>query len=697
MQKTADIRKSLPQEHSLFLTYLQDDKQDEESKSAAPSTIANWIKTHMKKAGINEAYKPHSIRSAVSTKAVMLGNSIEKVKDHANWSQASNTFEKYYYKPTMKQHSSTKIQNSIFAAENNTTSESEAKATRIVLGTSNNTTVAEAKDEEVLGANTETMSDSDALIVNCLKHNSKPTFNGFATRHLKSIQEASVLLNDVNSASQLQRFWINIYNKNAQIQRPRTKLFKMPKKASQNFLLIHKMTKLQRELNLKFEIGKLSVRNEILDTVIEVNDEEIDDESISDNNDVQEHETAQIGQVEVEQNIQNVEEEQNVEERNVQDEPNSQVGSDQDDINTSLSCLFKRKSMCSDDELFKKLLDSSCINLANDGSKEKFAQLLPTHIYEDLLAKCQKEKQEFESSLPPKLKKIINDIFDDLSTFIFDNTMDRILDFIDTRKAEETNKSCEAYKLLSTIDAILKNMKHYKRETKLSESFYLHAFLSALRPLLDDTRVILKEGEPVSAATQRMQLINEVDITYGRRVDILVATDLDTDIDDVEICSIEFKKPNATTATLLQQQNKNIRINGCILNDIHLFTQNTDHQLFYLDFAGKSAYIVQLFRYENYFVGHKVGNFSLISSLVELHQLRKSVLNLYAWREFAVELSNKITLSHIEQSYKYDLVEVSDYASNNFVQSPKRNVTPVNIFLSPSNQSKRTKYMTDQS
>ncbi|KAI9360739.1 hypothetical protein BD770DRAFT_453175 [Pilaira anomala] len=77
-----------------------------------------------------------------------------------------------------------------------------------------------------------------------------------------------------------------------------------------------------------------------------------------------------------------------------------------------------------------------------------------------------------------------------------------------------------------------------------------------------------------------MQLINEVDITYGRRIDILVATDLDTNIDNVEICSIEFKKPNATTATLLQQQNKNIRINGCILNDIHLFTQNTDHRLF---------------------------------------------------------------------------------------------------------------------
>jgi hypothetical protein len=52
----------------------------------------------------------------------------------------------------------------------------------------------------------------------------------------------------------------------------------------------------------------MSVRNEILDSVIKVNDEETDDESITDNNDIQEHETAQVEQVEVEQNIQNVEE-----------------------------------------------------------------------------------------------------------------------------------------------------------------------------------------------------------------------------------------------------------------------------------------------------------------------------------------------------------------------------------------------------
>ncbi|EIE86265.1 hypothetical protein RO3G_10976 [Rhizopus delemar RA 99-880] len=187
-----------------------------------------------------------------------------------------------------------------------------------------------------------------------------------------------------------------------------------------------------------------------------------------------------------------------------------------------------------------------------------------------------------------------------------------------------------------------------------------------------------------------MQIINGVDITYGRRIDILVVCDLETD-NGIEMCSIEFKKSNVTEATLQQQQNKNLRINACILNNIHLFTENTDHQLIYFDFAGKSTYMIQLYRYENCIVGHKIGNFSLISSLVELEQLRKSVKNLYAWREFVVNLGNTLALSRVNQSYKYNMIEVSDYASTTPVRSPKRKVDPINVFFTPSNQSKRTK------
>ncbi|CEI98638.1 hypothetical protein RMCBS344292_12743 [Rhizopus microsporus] len=93
-------------------------------------------------------------------------------------------------------------------------------------------------------------------------------------------------------------------------------------------------------------------------------------------------------------------------------------------------------------------------------------------------------------------------------------------------------------------------MKQYKREQKLSESSHLHAFHGTLWPLLDDTSVILKEDQTVSILTQRMQIINEADTMYGKRIDILVACDLETDNYEIEMCSIEFKKSNATAATL---------------------------------------------------------------------------------------------------------------------------------------------------
>lgn len=61
-----------------------------------------------------------------------------------------------------------------------------------------------------------------------------------------------------------------------------------------------------------------------------------------------------------------------------------------------------------------------------------------------------------------------------------------------------------------------------------------------------------------------------------------------------------------------------------------------------------------------------------------------------------VNLSNAITLYHVDKAYRYALIEVSDYASTSFVEAPKRKVNPINICLSPSNQSKRTKRMADQ-
>jgi hypothetical protein len=148
IQRTIQLRTKLPTDHKLFLGFIE-----EESKvcSARSSTVANWVKETMKNAGVDtKLYGPHSIRSASSTKAVERGHTIEEVKEHANWSRNTQTFERFYYKPTTSLSLGSRITNSIFSTANLTTLEAGAEATEIVIGTPNNQNVAEAKAENVV-------------------------------------------------------------------------------------------------------------------------------------------------------------------------------------------------------------------------------------------------------------------------------------------------------------------------------------------------------------------------------------------------------------------------------------------------------------------------------------------------------------------------------------------------------------------
>ncbi|KAG0931393.1 hypothetical protein G6F32_011682 [Rhizopus arrhizus] len=140
MSVSSKVRQQLPEDHTLFLAYINDNNK---VSSVRASTISGWIKNSMAEAGIDTSnYKPHSIRSASSTKAVEKGSSIEEVKQHANWSRRAFTFEDYYYKPTAQQSTSTEIVNSIFSmSENHTTLEDESESIGIVKGTPNNTIV----------------------------------------------------------------------------------------------------------------------------------------------------------------------------------------------------------------------------------------------------------------------------------------------------------------------------------------------------------------------------------------------------------------------------------------------------------------------------------------------------------------------------------------------------------------------------
>lgn len=117
----------------------------------------------------------------------------------------------------------------------------------------------------------------------------------------------------------------------------------------------------------------------------------------------------------------------------------------------------------------------------------------------------------------------------------------------------------------------------------------MRIFEILLEYLLYKTGVICKNGEPVCIISiQRMQILNEADVTYGRRIDLIVTSNLGEE-EDIELCSIEFKRSIEAESMLRTQQNKNIRVNACIINDTSFLVGNTLLPIVYLDFSGKKC------------------------------------------------------------------------------------------------------------
>ncbi|SAL98989.1 hypothetical protein [Absidia glauca] len=98
----------------------------------------------MSSAGIDKQFSAHSIRSASSTAAFQRGVPVAAIKLHANWSLASNTFEKYYLRPSdhlakgLAKASSISSKVFLASTDNVTTSGVEAEASTVVVGTTHN-------------------------------------------------------------------------------------------------------------------------------------------------------------------------------------------------------------------------------------------------------------------------------------------------------------------------------------------------------------------------------------------------------------------------------------------------------------------------------------------------------------------------------------------------------------------------------
>ena len=80
------------------------------------STIARWLKQIMESAGVDTSiFKAHSVRSASTSAASMMGVTTEDILGAADWSTESS-FQRFYYKPVRD----TVFAKSVLTATNNT-------------------------------------------------------------------------------------------------------------------------------------------------------------------------------------------------------------------------------------------------------------------------------------------------------------------------------------------------------------------------------------------------------------------------------------------------------------------------------------------------------------------------------------------------------------------------------------------------
>lgn len=141
----------LSENHTLFLKYI--DRGGKDPQSIEPKTASFWLYEMMKAAKINtDIYKPHSLRSASTTKAVESSIPTDQLKIHANWILNSKTFEQGYLKPRDQFVQGTSMTEAVFrgAAEKITTFKIGVEAGPIMEDTNNNSFVVEMETEDVV-------------------------------------------------------------------------------------------------------------------------------------------------------------------------------------------------------------------------------------------------------------------------------------------------------------------------------------------------------------------------------------------------------------------------------------------------------------------------------------------------------------------------------------------------------------------
>ncbi|KAI8138208.1 hypothetical protein BJV82DRAFT_632136 [Fennellomyces sp. T-0311] len=150
------------------------------------------------------------------------------------------------------------------------------------------------------------------------------------------------------------------------------------------------------------------------------------------------------------------------------------------------------------------------------------------------------------------------------------------------------------------------------------------------------TAVKLVDGEHTSDSTRSIRQYNDIvygmnsgAIVMGRRVDMLVQSGKR----EVELSSMEIKKPITPPSLIVDQQCKNLRTNGAILSQLQRIGLNRQFdRVVAMDWVGTVGYLYLLVDINNVYFAYQIGVLILPKSCAELRNFDKTLKLLFAYQ-----------------------------------------------------------------
>ncbi|CAO3669998.1 unnamed protein product [Rhizopus stolonifer] len=330
-----------------------------------------------------------------------------------------------------------------------------------------------------------------------------------------------------------------------------------------------------------------------------------------------------------------------------------------------------------------KLSLSNILNFANPQLRYVYRSIIPPEEMKNIDYSRQQKKMEL--AFDNEMNSVIDNVIDKLKldTITTTNT-DTLHTMIDELKHKESDKHSSNYQVLNAVEMVVKNLRFWSNASPKSELTYLRKFEGLLEVIMDDTELMLSDGESVCISTRdslRSMLEESENTEYGRRIDLLVrCAHSET---TVELCSIEFKREDANKSLVIHQQSKNSRVNSCILSSINSLTKDPTNQILAFDFAGNNGYMIQIYRYKDVLISQKINGLHIPTHILELDHLRSTLKHLYLWKLYLVKLASTVIKSVYRNKRKYAFVETSEDDSRETDRHTPPPISLNNVFMTP--------------